>query len=74
MKKHKTKVIAFRVSEYDHKLLVHYCEALGYDTLTKGLNSLITYGVLHDVGMKQIRKTEAKAKREAKKAAADGVQ
>lgn len=69
----KTKVIAFRVSEHDYKLLKHYCDALGYKTLTDGLNSLLTYGVLHDVGTKQMKKTEAKAKREAKKAAAAQV-
>lgn len=72
--KYKTKVVAFRMTEHDHRLLKHYCEALGYKTMTDGLNSLLTYGVLHDVGVKQMKKAEAKAKRQAKKEAQNGVQ
>jgi hypothetical protein len=71
--KHKSKVVAFRMTEHDHQLLQHYCEALGYKTMTDGLNSLLTYGVLHDVGVKQMKKAEAKAKRQAKKEAASGL-
>ena len=70
----KTRVIAFRVSEHDHQLLKHYCDALGYKTLTDAVNSLMTYGVLYDVAKKQMKKAEAKAKRDAKKAAANGAQ
>jgi hypothetical protein len=33
----------------------------------------MTYGVLHDVGVKQMKKAEAKAKRLAKKEAASGL-
>jgi hypothetical protein len=69
-----TRIISFRVSEHDHQLLKHYCDALGYKTMTDGINSLLTYGVLFDVGRKQMKKAEAKAKREAKKAAASGAQ
>ena len=72
--KYKTKVVAFRMTEHDHKLLKAYCEALNYKTMTDGLNSLLTYGVLHDVGIKQMKKDEAKAKRQAKKEAQNGVQ
>lgn len=70
----KTRVIAFRVSEHDHELLKHYCQALGYRTMTDAVNSLMTYGVLYDVAKKQMKKAEAKAKRDAKKAAANGAQ
>jgi hypothetical protein len=47
---------------------------LGYKTMTDAINSLMTYGVLYDVGKKQMKKAESKAKRDAKKAAANGAQ
>lgn len=71
--KHKTKVISFRVSEHDYELLQHYKNAMKYVNMTQVVDSLLSYGVLFEIGKKEMKRVEAKAKRDAKKVAAGGL-
>lgn len=71
----KTKVIAFRVNEREYEVLQFAANQAGLK-LAEFVNKAMTPAIVNafDAEDKQRRKEAAKAKRDAKKAAANGVQ
>ncbi len=71
----KTKVIAFRVREDEYEALKAY-SFNWFDTLAEFVNDRLTPEInkAMEEMAKQRKRAEAKAKRDAKKAAANGVQ